>query len=389
MRTKIAKCFLVSLVMLLPVVTYTIIDKITSPNCHFHLHKKNLNFLELLKHEKLISINERSFEAADRSLRTKRIKYFRDLDQNSNNKEFKIPPIVHTIWLTPKHNPKEVSQKYIDNLKHNMSIFAQDGRKWKFVLWTNDESLLPNTVNQLRRAGFIIKDIKSITSQEPALEKIIYRAIDKELFATSSDSLRYLIMAKYGGVYTDVDIKLYVPLTKLTKTYDFIAAVSFITINNGFFAAKPKHAVINEVIRLVNRNFKLTNDSLAPAYLNYCCDLATFELYAVGPYAFSIAFYNAAHLDGNKDIVFDQGDFFSHHTYKTKHIPVASDYNSNTMPVFASQSFSNSWITKDHYNSYPSRKNKTPLNQQKYVYDLLKTDNNFTRTKENLTFQSN
>lgn len=75
-----------------------------------------------------------------------------------------------------------------------------------------------------------------------------------------ADSLRYLILYHYGGIFLDMDLHCRRSLGPLRR-FDFISPAAYpVGISNGFIMAKPRHPFIKVLVDqlpLFNRNFIL------------------------------------------------------------------------------------------------------------------------------------
>ncbi|KPI43677.1 Inositol phosphoceramide mannosyltransferase 1 [Cyphellophora attinorum] len=72
---------------------------------------------------------------------------------------------------------------------------------------------------------------------------------DYEFSIQKADSLRYMILYYYGGIFMDMDLNCERPLTPL-RQFDFIAAAAHPAgVSNGFIMAKPRLPFLGQVIQ--------------------------------------------------------------------------------------------------------------------------------------------
>lgn len=141
----------------------------------------------------------------------------------------------------PAITPKIIHQVRLGNLtmrdtwiEANTSCVAlnkpEDG--WKYELWDTE-----------RANAFVAAEYPDILDTFLGYPQEIQR----------SDSIRYLILYKYGGMYMDLDVKCKVPLDFFT-TVDWISPPGLPTgLNNAFLAAKPGHPFLLQLVNNLNR----------------------------------------------------------------------------------------------------------------------------------------
>ena len=139
-----------------------------------------------------------------------------------------IPKIIHLIWLGPKPIPK-MNQKCIQSWKDLHPT-------WQIKLWTDKD---------LANFDFLL------------LPKI------KECrnYGLKSDLLRYELLYKYGGIYTDVDFFCKKPFDVLCERHSFfMGSFTHDTIMNSIMGAAPKHPLL---LLMINTLYKNTINPLA------------------------------------------------------------------------------------------------------------------------------
>ncbi len=164
---------------------------------------------------------------------------------------YRIPPIVHQIWLG---SPTPV--KY----KEWMSTWM-DWHGWAYRLWTDED----------------LKDIK-LYNQE-----LFDRAKN---YGEKSDILRFEILLKYGGIYVDVDFECINPqfFNELHHCYDLyigfeplehglLDGYGMFKLCNALMGAAPGHPILQELILNLKDNYAAHEhewpvEKTGPAYVS-------------------------------------------------------------------------------------------------------------------------
>lgn len=128
-----------------------------------------------------------------------------------------IPLLIHQIWLGSAKRPEICDQ------------FAETWRtrhpQWEYRLWTD-------------------KDAAVILQHHPGLLQAFEAASNP---AEKSDILRLVIVLEQGGLYVDMDFECLRPLDELhhaTSFYTGVSNVGAFELNNGLFAAAPRHPLV-------------------------------------------------------------------------------------------------------------------------------------------------
>jgi hypothetical protein len=230
--------------------------------------------------------------------------------------EYKIPKINHNVWVTSSDfsESKREEKFWVNNreLKGKVNVL-QD---FEHIMWTTDNDLIPLSVKvelkelsvQLRSLSDLYNEMK-IDSGVEDLELLINAtqiSAELKLYAISSDILRYLVVQHYGGLYSDGDYSIYKNPSFLFSTLDGIfgnEVNSFKTISsfNGFFAAKPNHAVTSEVLKDIARNIIAADDM--PIYIKYPCQQNFKSNLFAGVSAFNVAVQKAINHEDSNDAI--------------------------------------------------------------------------------------
>ncbi|MCL4360890.1 hypothetical protein M1446_00870 [Candidatus Dependentiae bacterium] len=193
-------------------------------------------------------------------------KNFLNKIHNINDKsEYKIPPIIHHIWIGPNPLPKE-SEILIESWKK----YHPD---WAHKLWTNED----------------LKDFKLTNKKQ----------FDSATnWGEKSDILRYEILYKYGGLYVDHDFECLKSFDNIHKCCSFYAGILHskkVEIANGIIGSTPGHPLLK--ICIDNIKEKGSNNNVLSI------------LARTGPYYFTKCFLNYV-KNGSKDIIAFPVSFF-------------------------------------------------------------------------------
>ena len=137
----------------------------------------------------------------------------------------KIPKVFHHVWHAwkPGSKPSQQYQQWMGQLKE----LHPD---WEFKLWDIDESL------------------KFVETHYPHLLEV-YKGYDKPIKRV--DSIRYLVLHHFGGVYLDMGFVPMKNIEPLLDGADFVAAEENPTdhvVNMAFIGTEPGHPLIDFVL---------------------------------------------------------------------------------------------------------------------------------------------
>lgn len=187
-------------------------------------------------------------------------------DKNALNGEARIPLITHKIWLTNPNKPSEMPEKYIEWYENTIK-FNKPRDGWKHILWIQDRSFLPRTVELAEESGNIeVIELTDDILDQLKNKDVFLKAINQTKFAMAADTLRVELLNIYGGIYLDTDYEGFHSFKGLNTLYDFYGAIEPMShvVGNAILAAKPRHPVVEKMIELIGRN--LSRDK-RPDYL--------------------------------------------------------------------------------------------------------------------------
>jgi inositol phosphorylceramide mannosyltransferase catalytic subunit len=206
-------------------------------------HAENFAFPQFKKsmlrdtsNEAQVLNRDRLFESAN----PKFVQMFQDIYErsmceldNPSNDSYRIPPIVHQIWLG-----SPVPEKY----KRWMESWAGiEG--WKYILWTD-------------------KEVASLSMRNRDLYD------NSKNFGEKADILRLELLHKFGGLYVDTDFECVNPalFDRFNKCFDFyigfeplehgiIGKFNMFKMCNALMAAIPGHPLLKDLIENLKANY--------------------------------------------------------------------------------------------------------------------------------------
>jgi len=154
-----------------------------------------------------------------------------------------IPKSIHFIWIGPKPFPEQSISNLISWKKHHPN--------WNFYFWTDDPDR-PIPVEGMQRQ--LVSDF-DFGQFQPLIEEMTN-------WGGKSDLMRYMILYKMGGIYTDHDVRCIQPFDPLITHYDFAVgyeplhnyslslSTPFVP-NNGIIISCPHHLILEKTIEQV------------------------------------------------------------------------------------------------------------------------------------------
>ena len=207
---------------------------------------EDLSEISMLSFEEMMGKETSSWKYLQKKCDFELCQFYKDIFEKKRHlhlqpsENYKIPKIIHFIWLGPKaFPPQSVS---------NIRSWIEKHPDWVVKFWTDKVRPPPCKEMQLCLIeNFQFKKLKEC-----------YESSDN--WGEKSDLLRFEILLQEGGVYTDHDSNCLHPFDDFHKAYDFygcleqphIAIEGFtITAGNGLLAAKKNHPIIQESLNQV------------------------------------------------------------------------------------------------------------------------------------------
>ena len=221
----------------------------------------------------------------------------------------RIEKNLFSVWLTNLGDPKEPKEQYVNMaIKSSKMHPASDGWKHYFVVQNPD--LLPQTKIKLASSEVQLVSYQDLIGSLE-LEPEFNESIAKCRFAMASDILRVALLKEKGGAYLDIDLVTLQSLKPLFYLYDSIFGIEPMSefVGNAFMAASRDHPILNEMIRLMRRNFQYKHSKQA-FYSAAATDDAFNTIVQTGPGVLTAAFYNASSCEGKRDILMPPEMFY-------------------------------------------------------------------------------
>lgn len=172
--------------------------------------------------------------------------YNKDIDYLSAPAIHTVPKVIHFIWIGPRPFPKNS----LDNLKS----WKQFHPNWKICFWTDSKD------RPLPMSGMERRLIQEFDFGP--FEKLM-AATDN--WAEKADLIRYMILYKEGGIYTDHDVEAFRSLSPLAKSFDFVVGLEWYNYHpgmdscvspcNAIIISRPDHPVMRETIDRIVRTW--------------------------------------------------------------------------------------------------------------------------------------
>jgi hypothetical protein len=216
----------------------------------------------------------------------------------------KIPYILHHIWLTSADNPKEIREQDLKIVQNSKKIFSQSSVEWEHIVWTNNKTLIPRSIEKLEASGIKILSIYDYKNNLQLFESIESLTKSKK-WGMASDTLRYSLIEHFGGVYADLNYIFKRDVTSEAHKYNYFShTYNSIYIDNFFFAANAHHPIIQKILHMVDRNL---NDPplYISSYYNQKSSKITDMATANPTY---LSYYLEANKNGNIDVIYPKID---------------------------------------------------------------------------------
>lgn len=209
---------------------------------------------------------------------------------------YKIPLIVHFIWLGPRPFPPQSVENVRTWIKHHPG--------WKIKFWTDRDREPP------------CEGMEKVLVKNFHFFKLGKCYEESQNWGEKSDLLRYEILYQQGGVYVDHDANCLKPFNGLHRGYDFFCCLETpheafvgrnITCGNGVLGSRPLHPTVAKVLNLIADRWQ----SLGEKYRGNDPYSRTEVVMQRTYIALTLAMEETLNLEGNVDIVFPAAYFFS------------------------------------------------------------------------------
>ena len=195
----------------------------------------------------------------------------------------KIPKVIHHIWL---------GSKLPDRFHSWYETWLVQHPTWKHILWT-DNTAIQHNPNFHKKYGDIYEE-RNIHELGKLKNQALYD--EAKNYGERSDIIRFEILDRFGGLYTDIDYECFEPFDILHHSYDFYACMlpldtGLLSVNNGILAAAAGHPVLRATMQRMESSKRINRHH----YFSIIC--------ATGPIPFTRGIWEAAGNTGYTDIV--------------------------------------------------------------------------------------
>lgn len=169
---------------------------------------------------------------------------------------FRIPHILHVIWVGPNNFPADSVE--------NMRTWVAENPGWTFKFWTDRMRPPPCKEFELCMIDdFKFKQLKPMYDQATN-------------WGEKADYLRYELLNQQGGVYADHDANCLKSFDQLNQAYDFYGCLEVphdpirgrvLTLGIGVIGSKPHHPILESAVNYIvshhKQNDQLPDDGIA------------------------------------------------------------------------------------------------------------------------------
>lgn len=230
---------------------------------------------------------------------------------SSSSQNFSIPHILHIIWIGPKPFPAESIS--------NIESWIRWHPNWTYKFWTDRPRPLPHRAMELS----FIDSLGAFPLQACFLESNNY--------GEKSDILRYEILYREGGVYTDHDVECFCSFDSLINHFDFFCGLEpphpsiingAITVCNNLIGSKPSHPILDKTKTHVQERWERGKQLFCAPDMSSIISRVAYRTFT----SFDLAVKELLNATGENNIVFPAGYFnrldnkygiYAHHQYAT------------------------------------------------------------------------
>lgn len=149
-----------------------------------------------------------------------------------------IPPFTHRIWLTKPSAIALPPDAYLDNIIR-MNLVLADGATHFF--WTNSSQVMAHVHAKAAMAGcrnLCVMNLDMLAS-DPLFPNVERLVVDSK-FVVAADILKFIVLNRFGGIYSDLGIVYDSDIFDLVRVGDYGLVVSDnIFFQTSFVACAP------------------------------------------------------------------------------------------------------------------------------------------------------
>ena len=115
-----------------------------------------------------------------------------------------VPKLAHRVWITDPATPHAPPINYLSDIAE----CSKENEDWQFFLWTNvtEAAVSLNSFFQNLGAAINVRVLSENFSNDPLLFAANDYVADRK-FVGASDVVRFMILKRFGGIYSDLGVK--------------------------------------------------------------------------------------------------------------------------------------------------------------------------------------
>ena len=169
-----------------------------------------------------------------------------------------VPQVLHFIWIG-----SNISDKYIEHIKG----YKQINQQYEIYLWVDNNTSLQN--DKLKSLQIHIQDVRKTN----LINREIYHM--ETNYGAKSDILRYEVVFKYGGIYTDIDSVAVKPFDQNFRTSFVTYSLGYKNLSNAIFGFPQNSSFLYFVLKSLPTHYKVTRkhwppSKTGPGYFTTC-----------------------------------------------------------------------------------------------------------------------
>lgn len=255
---------------------------------------------------------------------------------------FKIPAVVHFIWLGPRPFPPESVE--------NVRTWIAKNPGWTVKFWTDRDRDPP------------CEGMEKVLVKDFSFLKLGQCFEQSQNWGEKSDLLRYEFLFQEGGIYVDHDANCLRPFDGLNRGYDFFTGLETphepfvgrsVTCGNGIIGSRPHHPIMARAIDLIADRWERLGEKYRGRDEYSKVEVVMQRTYI----AMTDAIEDKIDTQGNVDIIFPAAYFFS---------------KSGIPSLYSQHFYASTW------NDYKMRKSNVERTQEQELGKIRRKNRNLT-----------
>jgi hypothetical protein len=272
-------------------------------------------------------------------------------------KEYKIPPISHSVYFTRNLEPVKLKDLYIKKSSICINKLNEVDANFKHYIWTNNPNIYIGKLESYSNIQIkLITELSNHTlynNVEDLLKREDLKIIN---LVQASDVARIMAVQTFGGIYHDLDYEIFDGnlMIKYMKSFNYFNGREFdfhdSFIGNAFFASSKNHPIMIEMTNLILRNLNRPDE--APKYIQFPESPSDAIFVETGPVAMTIATYKGMNKNNNIDIIFPAAVLYNAKKVNPDiQLSVSNEFKDMLIKTVGADMFSGGWNEKEALNS--------------------------------------